>query len=244
MLLPMALYFFSSCKKSDDHAPIANKTYLKKYTEENSVYEYFYDQQNRLTQETYSEPGYTSYTIVTGYDASGNISSSKTRITGNAAVSIQNYSYDSQNRPLVTETRDSATNNLYRTTTYSYNGNKTTRAISYPGGTNGSRGEFTYDASGNMILEEWYNSAGTKTTSTSYSSFDDKISPRSLLPHFSRNGIVFKNNSTAYVYTNLVAGTTTNYTTNYSYNSDHYPTQAVINGGTAPFVINYTYEKR
>ena len=232
----------AGCKKKETPAP--PKTYLKRITSGNFSYDYFYDQQNRLQRIDYTDASVSQSMSIVNYDAAGNIVTYKTRTTGVSGVTIYTSTYDTQNRPVSVESRDSATNSTASVTSYSYAGNKTTRTVTAAGGSTISRAEFTYNAAGNMILEERFNGAGVKTSSSTFTAYDDKLSPETFNPHFLRNGIDYKNNPTAYTFTNQVSGASTNFSISYTYNSDNYPDQITYNGSTSPVVYNYTYEKR
>lgn len=232
-----------SCKKKNEPIPNMTKSYLKSYSEGNALRQFNYDNQNRVSSMIYSEPGITQSTEINGYDNSGNITTYTIRTSGSMQVFKISVFYDSQNRISNTERRDSATNTITQVITYTYTSATTTRENRNGAGLLINRTVYTYDTNRNLIKEESFNGAGTPLLTYNFNNYDDKFSPQNLIPLLFRNGVFYNNNYQTYTTINHSTGITRNYSASYTYNTDGYPTQQLIN--TSPiFATDYIYEKR
>jgi hypothetical protein len=248
LFLVLSTVTFFSCKKKDAIQPSPQKIYLTKKTYSNIVENYYYDAQNRFSRMEYIEPAYTQTTTVTAYDGNNNPVEYVVRTSGSNNVSKYNATYDTQNRPLTIESRDSinpATYNLRSTLSFTYSGNKQIRTASYSGSPNTAVYEATYNSDGNFSESRFINFSGVLSTTTSWSGYDTKNSHEPLLPHIVRGGsLPSKNNQTVEVFTNAITGVVNNYRAAHVYNSDNYVIQTTYSGTPTPLVYNYTYEKR
>lgn len=242
-----SILILSSCGK-DDTPPVL-KTYLKSYgyttATSSANYNFIYDNQNRLQRVDYTDPSITQSYIVTAYGSNNNITEYVLRTVGTTNAFKYNANFDTQNRVISAERRDSISSNyvLAQTTTYTYAANKITRATTTISSGFVTTNEYTYNAAGNVTEYKFFNSTGTVNTNTTYTSYDNNKSPESLMPYFLTNGFSPANNAAASTFT-ATSGSTTNYTSALTYNSDGYPTQIVYTGGSTPVTYTYTYEKR
>jgi hypothetical protein len=247
LVMAITVITFLSCKKNNDVPPAQPKIYLKSLISSFVSYTFNYDAQNRLAGRIYTEPGGVSGIVtVTQYNSNNDVSEyiERTIIAPTTQTKRYRLSYDGEKRISAIESRDSVAPGVFApaiTFNYAYTANKTVVTINFASGS-ATRREYTFDANGNIIKEEFYDIAGVKATEILYTNFDDKKSPYALLPLFLSNGVSSKNNSLAFSVQNFIAGTTRNGTVTAVYNADGYPAQLAYSGGTN--VENYTYEKR